>query len=355
MQRSHKIKLEPNVAQTIALKKAAGCARYAYNWCLATWTSQYALSKQGKAEKPDAYKMSALWTKCKPDWAYESPKDASQRAVLNVGTAFHGFWKGLTQFPTFKRKGRKDSFYVANNRMKVEGYYVHIPVIGLLRMAEKLRFVGKIMSATVSCEAGDWFISLSMEIPELTPSTNTSIVGVDVGVTNIAVASDGTKIANPRLLQKYEEKLKRTQKALSRKEKRSRRGEKCILKIQKIHQKIKNVRNDLIHKFTTELAKNHGLAVIETLDVKGMKEQGKRYMRTAIQDTAMREVHRQLEYKMRTAKAPAFYRSSKTCSSCGRVVDNIVDWHTFRCECGHVQDRDDNASFNLRNMRWVTP
>lgn len=355
MQRAHKIRLKPKVAQTIDLKKAVGCARYAYNWCLSTWTSQYALSKQGMAEKPDAYKMSALWTKSKPVWAYESPKDASQRAVLNVGTAFHRFWKGLTQFPSFKRRGSNDSFYVANNRMKVQGKYVHIPVIGLVRMMESLRFQGKIMSATVSCEAGDWFISISVEMPELAPSTSTSVVGVDVGVTNIAVASDGTKIVNPRLLKHYEEKLKKAQKALSRKEKRSIRREKCILKIQKIHQKIKNVRNDLIHKFTHQLAKNHGLAVIETLDVKGMKEQGKRYMRIAVQDTAMREVHRQLEYKMRTAKAPAFYRSSKTCSSCGRVVDNIVYWHTFRCECGHVQDRDDNASFNLRNMRWVTP
>jgi len=113
MHRAHKIKLKPNAAQTIALKKAVGCARFAYNWALATWQKQYADFLEGKTEKPNLYQISKLWTQKKPEWAYESPKDVAQHAVLNVGQAYTNFWNRKAGAPTFKKKGKaKASCYI---------------------------------------------------------------------------------------------------------------------------------------------------------------------------------------------------------------------------------------------------
>ena len=357
MQRSHKIKLKPNAVQTVALKKAVGTARFAYNWGLATWNAQYELSKQGLAEKPDAYKISALWTKSKPEWAKESAASSQQRSFLSLGRAWVGFWNKISEAPKFKRKGNRDSFYIQNTGFKYTNKRVNIPRVGMVGISEPPRFQGKIMSATVSCEAGSWFISISVQLPDLPPSDNPSVVGVDVGIKSIAVASDGSVLDNPKLLKKYAERLAAAQRVLARKEKRSRRREKALIKLQSIHQKIIDVRTDAIHKFTHQLAKNHGTAVIETLDVKGMLINGERWLKCLLQDTAMKEVHRQLEYKMRVVKAPSFYASSKTCSSCGAKVALLdLATRTYECNaCGFACDRDLNASYNLRNMRWVTP
>lgn len=356
MQRSHKIKLIPNKTQIVALKKAVGCARFAYNWGLATWKEQYELSKEGKAEKPDAYKISKLWTQHKPDWAYESPKDASQRSILNLGKAYCSFWNGKTQIPSFKKKGAHDSFYISNDRIAVTGKRVKVTKLGNIKLTEELRFKGKIMSATFSNNAGNWYVAVTVNLPDSPMGTNPAVVGVDVGIKSIAVASDGTSLENPRLLQKYSAKLVKAQRTLSRKQARSGRQHKAQMALQKIHSKITNTRNDAIHKFTTNLAKNHGTAVIENLDIAELKTKGIKWLSCLLQDTAMQEVHRQLQYKMKTLKAPKFYASSKTCSHCGHKVSDLpLSVRTYRCKaCGFTADRDLNAAFNLRNMRWVT-
>lgn len=356
IQRAHKIKLKPNKEQLVALKKAAGCARYAYNYALATWKEQYALSKEGKAEKPDIHKIGRLWTINKPEWAYESPKDVSQRAILNLGKAYVNFWKGEAKVPSFKKKGINDVFYISNTKFNIVGKRIKLPKISSIKLTEPLRFKGKIMGAVVSRCADDWFISIQVEMPDSPESTSKSVVGVDVGVKSLAVASDGSILENHRLLKQYVKKLKKAQRILARKQLRSHRKEKALLKLQKLHQKICAIRQDAIHKFTSKLSKNHGTAVIETLNVQKMKEKGQRWLSILLQDTAMAEVHRQLEYKMRTVKAPAFYPSSKMCSSCGHIVDKLaLSERTYRCNvCGYSCDRDLNASYNLRNMRWVT-
>ena len=359
MNRAHKIKLVPNKTQLVALKKAAGCARYAYNYGLATWKEQYELFKQGKAEKPDLYSISRMWTQHKPEWAYESPKDASAHSILNVGRAYANFWNRKAQLPKFKKKGQHDSFYLANDRVSTNGKLVTLSKIGTLRMRESLRFDGKIMSVVVSQDSGDWFVSIQVDLPDNPKSTNDSIVGVDVGIKSLAVASDGTVLDNPKLLKQQSEKLTRLNQKLSACSPRSNRQWKARLKLQKLHRRIRNSRQDAIHKFTSQLAKNHGKAVIETLDVQHMqqKETSNKWMRCLLADTTMKEAHRQLEYKMETVKAPSFYPSSKTCSHCGHLAATLpLSQRNYKCNaCGFKCDRDLNAAYNLRNMRWVTP
>ena len=359
MQRTHKIRMIPNAAQLVALRQAAGTARFTYNWALETWTKQYEDFKAGTAEKPDVYSICRRWTKEKPDWAREISCELQGKAILNLGKAMIGFWNGRTQRPSFKRKTDRASFYVANGPWKgyIKDKKVHIPCIGMIRLREDLRFQGRPLGYTVSSVAGEWYVSVLVELADHIPvSESKSVVGVDVGIKNIAVASDGTVLENPKYLAKQQKRLAHYQRQLSRQVKGSNRRNATKLRIAKIHHRIVNQRTDCVHKFTSQLAKNHGTAVIETLDVQDMKETGKPWLRRGLQDTCMPEIHRQLEYKMKALeKAPKFYPSSKTCSACGDVKQSLPpDIRVYSCACGLKIDRDLNAAYNLRNRRWVT-
>ena len=357
MQRSHKIRLVPNKTQLSALRQAAGTARYTYNWAKAAWDKQYEDFKAGLAEKPDVYSIARRWTKEKPDWAREIACTLQTRAIMNLGKAMIGFWNGRAARPTFKRKSGHASFYISNDSGYIKNKHVHLTNIGNIRLRENVRFQGKAMSYTVSTVAGEWYVSVQVDLTEPLKTTSLkSTVGVDVGIKNIAVASDGTVLENPKYLVKQQKKLKHYQRKLARQVKGSNRRDKTKLRIAKIHHKIVNQRTDCVHKFTSQLAKNHGLAVIETLDVKGMIEPDKHWFNRALQDTCMAEVHRQLEYKMaEVQKAPPFYSSSKTCSACGDVKQSLPpDIREYMCACGLKIDRDLNAAINLKNRRWVT-
>ena len=358
--RTHKIRLIPNKTQETFLRQSCGCARYAYNWAIVTWDKQY---KTG--EKPNAYTIKKEWTKNKPTWAYEVPKDASLNAILNLGKGFDAFFKGTANHPHFHKKGIHESFTVNNDRITLNGKRIRLPKIGWIRIREPLRFEGKISSATVSCEAGQWHVSISIRMDKNIQPPNDSIVGVDVGIKTLAIASDGTACPNDKQFTKHAKKLKRLQRHLSRKQKKSHNRMKALRRLQKFNMRLKNRRNDVIHKFTSGLAKSHGTAVIETLDVQSMgkdKDQNAtkelKWLRCLLKDTAMKEVHRQLEYKMSKVEyAPKFYASSKTCSRCGHKVDTLgMDIRTYKCEeCGLMLDRDLNAAINLSKMRWATP
>jgi putative transposase len=358
MQRAHKIRLVPNKTQLGALKKAAGTARYVYNWALAAWKQQYEDFKEGKTEeKPGPYSLARKWTKERPEWSKEVATTLQTQAILNVGSAYTSMWKMHTAYPKFKKKSDRQSFYMGNSRTYTSKLKVHLPMIGKVKLREELRFKGKPMSYTISCEAGHWYVSVQVELDKPPkPTKSKSVIGVDVGIKNLAVASDGTALVNPKNLSKQQKRLKRWQRKLARQQKGSNRRNATKLRIAKIHARIVNQRNDSIHKFTTSLAKNHGTAVIETLDIQGMVANAPKWVRGSFQDTAMREVHRQLGYKMREViKAPRCYPSSKTCSSCGDVKESLPpEIRVYKCSCGAVLDRDLNAAYNLRDMGWVT-
>jgi len=358
--RTHRIRLVPNKTQEAFLRRACGCARYAYNWGVAKWDELY---KQG--ERPSAYSIKKLWTANKPDWAYDSPKDASLNAILNLGQGFKNFFEGRADHPHFHKKGYNDAFTINNDQFSVSGKRIRLPKIGHIRMREDLRFTGKIMSTTVSCYAGQWYVSIPVQMEGALSAPNDSVVGVDVGIKVLAIASDGTVCPNEKQFKKHEKKLKRLQRNLSRKQRKSNNRRKALVKLQKANMRLQNRRNDTIHKFTSTLAKKHGTAVVETLDVQSMGKDKEgnavrslKWLRCLLQDTAIKEVHRQLSYKMaRIEHAPKYYASSKTCSRCGHKKDVLgMDERTYRCECcGLEMDRDMNAAVNLSLMRWATP
>ena len=346
--RAHKIKLKPNKAQLIQLAKTAGTARYAYNWGLAKWDELY---KAG--EKCDAYKLSKLWTQERPEWSHEVFSGSPRKALLNLGGAYKAFFRGLRKHPTFHKKGQRDSFYVSNQHGRLYGSKIHLPMIGRVRMTERLRYEDAyVMAYNVCREADGWYVTISVEIDEERRTESDTFVGVDVGCHALAVASDGTRCEKPGRLKDLERQLKRRQRLLARKAKGSRNRHKARSRVARTYQRIRNIKNDAIHKFTAAVAKNHGTACIETLDVSSMRESSNKLVRKGVQLSAMAEVLRQLKYKCNNfIEVAAYYPSSKTCSNCGKPKDDLgLGERTYQCRfCGMSLDRDLNASINLRN------
>lgn len=353
--RSHKIRLVPNQEQLTALRKAAGCARYVYNAALEKWNEQYEQFLRGEASKPTTFGMSRWWTTVRPEWSKESYRNSQTSAILNLGWAWAQFWNRKANKPVFKKRGDKDSFYLDNDKTYMAGNKIHMPKIGKVKLREALRFSGKILGYTVSRRADQWFVSVHVEIADSPKSASSSVVGVDIGLKTLATASDGSVLENSRHYAKSLKRLATLNRKLSRQVKESARRERTRRRIARIHLKVSNKRTDDSHKFTTRLAKNHGTAVVEDINLVSMMH-GFKTLRGSIHAAALGEIIRQLEYKMRVVKAPRFYPSTKTCSSCGNVkVSMSLSDRVYHCEaCGLEIDRDLNAARNLQNMRWVT-
>ena len=362
MQRAHKIRIYPTKEQETQLYKTAGTSRYVYNWALDQWKSMYdAFDKGLSTEKPSAAKLSARWTKERPEWATEVARDGQTRAIMDLGTAFQNLWKGKAAYPKFHKKGIKDSFYVGNSHAYIEDNRISLPKIGKVRLAEPLRYTGKIMSYVVSTYAGQWFVSVQVETSvDARPGCEApqSSVGIDVGLSHIAVASDGTVLDMPKSLKRLDAHLKALQRKLSKKAKRSRNRSKALRRKQKIQRRINDIRKDAVHKFTSTVTKNHGIVVTEDLNLKGMMQKGTDSLRRSLAHSLMGEVIRQVSYKaQKHVMVDRFFPSSKRCSNCGFVKASLdLSERTYRCEaCGLVIDRDYNASLNLMQAGVVGP
>ena len=347
IQRAHTIKLKPNKAQAVLLSKTAGTARYAYNWGLAKWKELYE-----KGEKCDQYMLSRLWTQTRPEWSKEVFSGAGFKAIMNLGGAYNAFFRGFRSHPTFHKKGLRDSFYISNDKAKLYGSKIRLPNIGRVRMTEELRYSDcKIMSYTVRRKADGWYVVISVEIEEERRTESDSFVGVDVGCKHLAVASDGTICDTPGKLKDLERQLKRRQRLLSRKQKGSHNRAKARLRVSRTFQRIQNIKNDTVHKFTAHIAKSHGTVCLETLDVKSMHTGENKYVRKGVQNSCMSEILRQLKYKCNNfIEVDKYFPSSKTCSNCHSLkADLDLSERVYKCDNCHIEiDRDLNAALNLR-------
>ena len=346
IKRAHKIKLKPNKAQAVMLAKTAGTARYAYNWGLAKWNELYEAG-----EKCSAYSLMSLWKQERPEWALEVGAACLQRPFMHLEGAFKAFFRGVRRYPTFHKKGLRDGFYVPNTHFKLHGNRIRLPKCGLVRMTERLRYEDvKVVSAAVKHQADGWYVVIQVELAEERRTEADSFVGVDVGCTQLATASDGTTCDSPAKLKDLERQLKRRQRLLSRKQKGSNNRAKARLKLSRTCQRINNIKQDAVHKFTAAVAKNHGTVCIEKLDVKDMKEGVNKYVRKGVQLSCMSEILRQLKYKCNNfIEVDRFYPSSKTCSNCHSLkADLDLSDRVYTCQsCGLKIDRDLNAALNL--------
>jgi putative transposase len=404
--------LDPTPAQQAALRSHCGGQRFAYNWGLAQVQANLA---QREAERTygvpeagltprlswSAYSLRKAWNQSKyrvaPWWA-DNSKEAYSSGVANLATALanwnaskNGERQGRkVRFPRFKgkRAGLACRFstgafgLVADDRR-----HVRLPRIGTVRTHESTRKLARhvargtarIRSATVSLRSGRWFVSFSVEITRAdpAPSRPDEVVGVDLGVTSLAVLSTGKVIPNPKHLELAQRELRRLQRQAARrrgpdrrtgqdpsKQGPSNRWRKTQTRIARLHTAVANARRDGLHRLTTRLAGTYGTIVVEDLHVAGMLRN--RRLARRIAGVGMGELRRQLDYKTRwrggrLVVADRWYPSSKTCSACGAVKTKLrLSERTFRCEhCGYTADRDHNAARNLAGLasshsRWAT-
>jgi putative transposase len=359
---AHKICLKPNNTQATYFARAAGTARFAYNWALAEWGKQYEAWKlDNTLPKPSQMAMRRALNAIKKEafpWMLEVTKNAPQMAIIQLGAAFQNFFAGRAKYPKFRKKGVHDRFSLSNDQFSVEGSRIRIPHLGWVRMREALRFAGKIMSATVSRVADKWFVSITVdttEQPVPTQAKNQGAVGVDLGVSALATLSTGESIPGSKAHKTLLCKLQRLSKSLSRKVKGSSNRHKAKLKLARLHARISNIRKDSLHQLTTDLTRRFHTIGIEDLNVSGMVKN--RHLARAVSDMGFFEFRRQLEYKAAqrgglVVVADRWYPSSKTCSHCGHKLDelplSVREWTCPSCHTTH--DRDVNAAINLRNM-----
>jgi putative transposase len=353
---AHKIALDPNAAQRLYFARAAGTARFAYNWALAEWRRQY---KAG--EKPSDVSLRRQLNAVKREqfpWMYDVTKAAVQEAIIDLGSAFRAFFEKRGRYPRFKRKDDKASFCAANEAgtFRTDGERIKLPVIGWVRMREAVRFSGPLKRATVSREAGRWFVALQIETDDVQPVMQPEpVVGVDLGVSALATLSTGEVIEGPKAHKAMLLPLRRSNKALARKRRGSANFRKTKRRLARVHARIANVRRDATHKLTTRLTKTYRTIGIEDLNVRGMA--ANRCLARSIMDGGFFEFRRQLDYKARLygariVVAGRFYPSSKTCSCCGVIKETLaLSQRMFACDdCGFEAARDVNAALNLARL-----
>ena len=351
IQRAHKTKLLPKAKQAIMLQWIVDACLCFWNWSIERCKKAH----MNKEKTPTAYGLRSEWKNNKPQWFIDRgiASVCIYSVFFHVYAAYLRFFDRLSKLPPgFRKKGSVRSFTVAGDKTKVVGNKIRIPGIGYIKMAEPLRFEkAKLNSCTVSIEPDGWYVSIQCEISDDIPTPPESVVGVDVGIKCWAIASDETKLELPKRLKHLRRILAKKQRLLSRKQKGSHNYLKAINKIARIHQTIRRISQDAIHKFTTTLAKNHSVIVVEDLNVRGMQESRNRGIRRGINYSEMSAIIDLLEYKAkRLVKVPRFYPSSKACSNCGNVKEDLtLSDRTYVCEaCGFTLDRDLNASLNIR-------
>ena len=381
--RGYKVEVFLNNRQKTLFNKTVGCARFAYNWGLQKCIERYEL--EGKIYSAiDLHKEIVVMKHTEEyKWLQEVTKCSPQEALRDLEKAYKNFFRsvknkdGKFKLPTFHSKhSAKQSFRVTGS-IHVFDKHIKFPTFGKVKMKET-DYIPKdvyILSATMSRENNRYFIAL--QCSEIKDMSNLGInhgevIGVDLGIKDLMICSDGTVVENPKFLNKYEKKLKRTQRKISKKFQMNKNGNTFVRtkNIEKLQKKlnatwfrIKCLRNDYIHKATSNLVKTKPeMLVVEDLGVSNMVKNHK--LAKSIQNAMFGEIYRQLKYKcewngIKFVTADRFYPSSKICSKCGNIKEDLtLKDRIYVCpHCGNVIDRDLNASINLKNygkMQLVT-
>lgn len=352
MLKAYKYRMYPNCEQKANLARAFGCARWAYNWALARRNEAYA--QTGKALS--TYDLNVEMTSVKKENPFlaEVSDWVLKEAIANVGVAFKRFFDGTCRYPRFKSK-RDERQSATYRRMKVSGNRVKLAKVGSVKFVKHREMAGDIKRITVSRDAcGDFWVSFLCEDGVQEPpkaQRPTKAVGIDVGLHDFLVTSDGERVKNPAYYRKAQAKLAKEQRRLARKQKDSNRYKWQRQKVTKCHRHIANQRRDFLHKTSKRLINENQVIAIEDLNVSGMLKN--RNVAKSIADSGWSEFASMLEYKARwygveILRCGRFDPSSKMCE-CGYINTGLTlsmrEWECPRC--GAVLDRDVNAAKNI--------
>ena len=360
MLKAYKYRIYPTKEQEIQLNKTFGCTRFIYNQMLADRIKSYEENKDLdikiiKYPTPAQYKKEYEWLK-------EVDSLALANAQMNLDKAYKNFFRDKSVgFPKFKSKKNNHKSYTTNNQngtVFIENNRIKIPKLkSMIKIKQHREFVGLIKSCTISQNpSGKYFISILVDTENIQLPKLDTKVGIDLGIKEFAITSDGEMFSNPKWLNKSEKRLRKLQKDLSRKQKGSNNRRKDRLKVAKLHEKISNQRKDYLHKISHYIISENQVIVIEDLKVSNMIKNHK--LAKSIANVSWFEFRRQLEYKSEwygreLIIAPSNYASSQLCSNCGNKSSQTKDLscRTYICPvCGMIMDRDINASKNLLKL-----
>ena len=382
MLKSFKTEINPTSEQKVKINKTIGTCRYIYNLYLSHNKTLY-----DKGEKFMSGKSFSVWINNEyitnnPDkgWIKEVSSKSVKKSIEDGYIAFKRFFKNQSGFPKFKKKGKSDvkMYFVKNNPKdcRCERHRINIPTLGWVRLKEKGYIPTSkdgwvIKSGTVSIKAGRYYVSVLIEVPdtEITNNSNEGI-GIDLGLKDFAIVSNGKTYKNinkSARLKKLEKQLHREQRCLSRKYENLKKGgvtqraniQKQKLKVQKLHQKMENIRTDYINKTIAEIVKTKpSYITIEDLNVKGMMKN--RHLSKAVASQKFYEFRTKLKNKcdengIELRVVDRMYPSSKLCHCCGAIKKDLkLSDRIYKCDCGYMADRDYNASLNLRDAITYT-
>lgn len=356
MLKAVKVRIYPTIEQSVILAKHFGCARWLWNHCLSVMTETYKTTGKGISAFTMKKQIPAL--KIEHEWLKECYSQCLQQSVLNLSQAFQNFFEGRAKYPRFKSKHHRQSVQFPQNVKVVSESAIKFP--GLLgTVAAKIHrpTEGDLKTVTVSqMPDGKYFASLLIEDGTAKPETssNGNAIGIDLGLTDFAITSDGSKYANPRHLKKHERNLKRKQRQLSRRKKGSQNRNKARIKVAKVHGKIARVREDFHHKLSRKIVNENQVIVVEDLALKNMVKNHS--LAKAISDVGWGQFCTMLKYKAEFEgkvylEIGRFFPSSHLCSNTLFPLEKMdLSVRSFVCpHCPERHDRDVNAAINIRN------
>ena len=377
-----KIKLKPNNKQQTKMFQFCGAKRFAYNWAIAKEKENYSNGGKFISDNELRKQFTQLKKQEEYKWLYSISNDITKQAIKDACMSYKRFFKGQSKFPKFKvKRTDRPSFYVDNVKIKFTDTHVKLENISSSRKGNKkklnwVRLVEKNKIPTnckyinphVVFDGINWFICVGIEVEDVTELPTNNGIGIDLGIKDLAICSDGNAYKNinkTQKIKKLEKKRRRLQRSISRKYLNNKKGEsycktsniiKSEKRLLKLNHRLTNIRDNYLHQTTSEIIKRKpSFIVIEDLNVKGMMKN--KHLSKAIQQQKFYEFRRQLEYKCKWNNielriVDRFYPSSKICHCCGSIKKDLkLKDRVLKCDCGYIEDRDYNASLNLRDCQ----